>query len=190
MNGRRFRAPVFVTVITAVVISALLGLAGPAQAAAPQCGITWGSQPSVHTAPEYSGPWIYDIRSGRHACYDRLVIDIAEVGSFDTWSVRYVDTARGIGSGDPIATRGGAVLEVDLAAGVLNGDNVTYTPADPSEVVRVGGYQTFRQVVWAGSYEGHTALGIGTRARLPFRVFTVASAPGDVRLVIDVAHRW
>jgi hypothetical protein len=59
--------------------------------------------------------------------------------------------------------------------------------------VRVNGYTTFRQVAWAGSFEGQTTLGLGVRARLPYRVLTLAGAPYSdqgPRLVIDVAHRW
>ncbi|WRL64756.1 hypothetical protein U6N30_03010 [Blastococcus brunescens] len=54
-------------------------------------------------------------------------------------------------------------------------------------------YETFRQVAWAGSFEGQSSLGIGTRARLPFRVFTLVGDPGSdqaVRLVVDVGHLW
>jgi hypothetical protein len=57
----------------------------------------------------------------------------------------------------------------------------------------VGGYRTFRQVAWAGSYEGSTTLALGVRARLPFRVILlpgVAQSDFGPRLVIDVAHRW
>jgi hypothetical protein len=61
----------------------------------------------------------------------------------------------------------------------------TYTFADESELVDVSGYQTFRQVAWAGSFEGESTVGLGVRARLPFRVYTL---PG--RIVVDVAHRW
>ena len=63
-------------------------------------------------------------------------------------------------------------------------------PANPCELANVAGYQTFRQVAYAGSFEGQTTLGLGVRARLPFRVFILAG-PGDgSRLVVDVAHRW
>jgi hypothetical protein len=61
----------------------------------------------------------------------------------------------------------------------------TYRYANARELVNVAGYRTFRQVAWAGSFEGYTTAGLGVRARLPFRVFTL---PG--RLVVDVAHRW
>ena len=55
------------------------------------------------------------------------------------------------------------------------------------------GYRTFRQVAWAGSFEGSTTVALGVRARLPFRVFVlpgVAQSDFGPRLVIDVAHRW
>jgi hypothetical protein len=35
-----------------------------------------------------------------------------------------------------------------------------------------------------------TKLGLGVRARLPFRVFTLAGPGSGTRLVIDVAHQW
>jgi hypothetical protein len=57
----------------------------------------------------------------------------------------------------------------------------------------VTGYRTFRQVAWAGSSEGISSIGLGVRARLPFRVFTLAGIPGSAtgtRLVIDVANSW
>lgn len=66
----------------------------------------------------------------------------------------------------------------------------TYEYDDRTELVDVDGYDTFRQVAWAVSFEGQTRLGVGTRARLPYRVM-VLDGPGDrERLVIDVAHRW
>ena len=57
----------------------------------------------------------------------------------------------------------------------------------------VAGFDTFRQVAWAGSFEGQTTLALGARARLPFRVLTLDGTPSSdhtPRLVIDVAHRW
>jgi hypothetical protein len=44
--------------------------------------------------------------------------------------------------------------------------------------------------VGAGSFEGLTTIGLGVRAKLPFRVFTLNGPDGHSRLVIDVAHRW
>jgi hypothetical protein len=41
-----------------------------------------------------------------------------------------------------------------------------------------------------GQLRGQTTLGVGVRARLPFRV-TVLPGPGrHSRVVVDVAHTW
>jgi hypothetical protein len=57
-------------------------------------------------------------------------------------------------------------------------------------VTKVSGYHTFRQVAWAGSFEGYTTLGLGVRARLPFKVHTLDGPGSGSRLVVDVAHYW
>ena len=186
MNRSRF-------LTLAVSTLAALGVAAPASAsAAPYCGITWGSQPEVAGRADPGDDLVQDVRAGRHECFDRIVVDVAEVSGFDSWSVRYVTSVREDGSGTVVPLRGGADLQVTLGA-VAHDDRgrPTYTPADRREVVDVGSYRTLRQVAWLGSFEGHTALGIGTRARLPFRTFVLeGSSAGVDRLVIDVAHRW
>lgn len=52
------------------------------------------------------------------------------------------------------------------------------------------GYTTFRDVRWAGSFEGMSTVGLGVRARLPFRAFVLAGPGSGSRLVVDVAHQW
>ena len=54
----------------------------------------------------------------------------------------------------------------------------------------VGGFTTFRQVAYAGSFEGQTSFALGVRARLPMRAFILAGPGTGQRLVVDVAHRW
>jgi hypothetical protein len=54
----------------------------------------------------------------------------------------------------------------------------------------VRGYPTLRSVVYGGSFEGYTTFGVGVRARLPFRVFTLDGPGRGSRIVVDVAHRW
>src|SRR5688500_9658550 len=61
--------------------------------------------------------------------------------------------------GDPVPVRGAADLQIVLRAPAHDLDyNPTFTPANPREVVNVAGYDTFRQVAWAGSFEGQTTL--------------------------------
>lgn len=171
-----------------ILLAAGFGLIAPsATFAEPYCGITWGSldraNPTMSTAP------IVNVRAGQHPCFDRLVIDLA--GSRSGFAVRYVDTVVAEGSGAPVPLRGGAFLQVSVLAPAYDqSGNPTYNPANRSELVNVAGYQTFRQVAFGGSFEGHTTIGLGVRARLPFQVFTLDGPGSRSRLVIDVAHYW
>ena len=146
--------------------------------AAAYCGITWGS--AAKSSSTMKATTLTGLRAGRHACFDRLVID--HRGAATGYDVRYVSQVYQDGSGFPVAVAGGAKLQViDRAA------RYTTKPAMPS----VAGFTTFRDVKWAGSFEGQSTVGLGVRARLPFRVFTVNdTATGTSRLVVDVAHQW
>ncbi|WP_231839522.1 AMIN-like domain-containing (lipo)protein [Blastococcus saxobsidens] len=182
--------------VLAGVVALLVGVLAPASAAgsarAPYCGLVWGSLPES-SAASAAGLEVTDVRAGRHACFDRLVVDLRGPAAATGYSVRYVDTVHQVGTGTPIALDGGAALEVIVRAPAYDRyGRATYLPPSRGDVVDVDGFRTFEQVAWAGSYEGSTTLGIGTRARLPFRTFTLVGAPGDdaVRVVIDVAHRW
>ncbi|GEK20160.1 AMIN-like domain-containing (lipo)protein [Cellulomonas xylanilytica] len=164
----------------------LIAPASPA-AAAPYCGIVWGSL--AKAAPDLSQAPVVNVRTGRHSCYDRLVIDVA--GDVGGYTVAYVPVVIQDASGYEIPTRGGAALQITVNdPSYDSGYNETYDPADPLELTDVTGYSTFRQVVAAGSFEGYTSLGLGVRARLPFRVFTLDGPGTSSRLVVDVAHRW
>ena len=113
-------------------------------------------------------------------------------GKAPGYSVRYVDTFVPDASGGVVDLRGKAALEVVLlGARAHDGDpNPTYTPRRRRNMVDVSGFQTFRQANWGGTFEGTTTIGLGVRARLPFRVFTLDGPGEGSRLVIDVAHRW
>jgi hypothetical protein len=177
-------AAIAVAGITPVAVASAGTTAGAQQAAAaPYCGITWGSTSKAAVPTTY--PQLTNIRAGRHACYDRLVFDVRR-GNLTGYWVYYTTALTGDGSGRVIPLRGGGKLVIGIEASAYDlAGRPTYTFANRARLVNVSGYRTFRQVAWAGSYEGVTTVGLGVRARLPFRVFTL---PG--RLVIDVAHRW
>ncbi|MBB3083185.1 AMIN-like domain-containing (lipo)protein [Geodermatophilus sabuli] len=184
------RTRILVSLVAAV---AALGVVAPASAsAAPYCGITWGSQAKSLNPYDPGTDLVHDVRAGQHDCYDRVVVDVAEVDDFDSYVVRYVPEVRRDGSGEAVPLRGGAALQVTLGAvGYDDRGKATYSPDDPLEAVDVSGFRTLRQVAWLGSFEGQSGMGVGTRARLPFRVFVVEGGSSHVdRLVIDVAHRW
>ena len=176
--------------LAAVLLAAGLGLVvpGAASATTSYCGLTWGSLMKSDGA--MGGAPLTNVRTGQHHCFDRLVVDLSGAPA-PGYTVRYVPQIIQDGSGAVVPTRGGARLQVVVKAPAYdNNGQPTYTPADKAELSNVSGYQTFRQVVWAGSFEGQSTIGVGVRARLPFRVFALDGPGAGSRLVIDVAHYW
>ena len=188
---RTTRPRSLVLILTTLTL-ALLGFLVPSVAsAAPYCGITWGSLDKSSTG---GTGYLDDVRAGQHACYDRLVLDVFGNPSFRSWHVGYVSQVTEDPSGRPVPLRGGAFLQISVQAPdhTPNG-TLTYGPASPHELVDVSGFRTFRQVAWAGSFEGSSSIGLGVRARLPFRVTAITGLPhttNGTRVVIDVAHQW
>jgi hypothetical protein len=149
------------------------------------CAGGWGTGPEsgAATGGGHAGKAL-DVRVGEHRCYDRMVVDLG-TGAMPGYRVRYIGAVRSQGSGRVVPLRGRAQLEITLRGGAVPG-----FPARGSDLAGVSGFREFRQVAGAGSAEGSTEIGLGVRARHPFRV-SVLNGPGrDSRLVIDVAwHR-
>ncbi|GJF31249.1 hypothetical protein KNE206_39490 [Kitasatospora sp. NE20-6] len=173
--------------------SAVVPLA--ASAAAPAAAVTtcptgWGSLPKAAsgTGGQHA---LTNIRTGQQPCFDRMVLDIpgASSSALVGYHVQYVSTLYQDGSGKPLPIAGGAVLEIVAVAPAY--DPATGSPTYPAHAgqalpgVNLAGYSTFRDAKFASSFEGQTQVGLGVRARLPFRVFQL-----DNRLVVDVAHSW
>lgn len=154
----------------------------PAASRAPYCGIRWGS--GAKTAGTMVSCPVSAVRAGQHACFDRLVIDLG-AGRRPGYRVRYVAKIIQDAAGKVIPVRGSARLRITVLAPAA-----AAFPVGSRHLVKVTGFRTFRQVVGAGSFEGITSLGLGVRARLPFRVFVLRGTGHGWRLVIDVAHLW
>ena len=180
----------FSTWLAAILLAAGLGIAVPGQASATTsyCGLVWGSL--AKTDDTLAAASVTNVRTGRHYCFDRMVVDLN--GPAVGYLVRYVPKVVEDGSGFTVPVRGGARLQVTVKAPAYdpNTGQPKYMPANRAELSNVAGYQTFRQVAWAGSFEGQTNIGLGVRARLPFRVFTLDGPGSGSRLVVDVAHYW
>lgn len=175
--------------LAAVVMAVGLGIMvpGPASATTSYCGLVWGSLAKAD--PDMSRAQVTNVRTGQHYCFDRLVVDLN--GPASGYNVRYVSQVTQDGSGLPVYLRGGARLQITVNAPAYDANGrATYNPVNKAELTSVSGYQTFRQVAWAGSFEGYTTLGLGVRARLPFRVFTLNGPGTGSRVVVDVAHFW
>ena len=185
--GRRVGGPLVLTL--AMGIAPAVAMTG-VPASASSCATQWGSL--VKQRAPYTEKQITNVRSGRHQCFDRLVIDINGNGTGTPgFHTSYVSTVKRDGSGAIVPLRGGARLRVIVKAPAHDQQRrVTYRPANQRELVNVAGYRTFRQVAWAGSFEGQTTIGLGVRARLPMRTFVLSGPGGGHRVVVDVAHRW
>jgi hypothetical protein len=171
------------TRLRGVVITLILALAAvfvtTASSSAAACPTGWGSLPK--TAAAMGTAPILGVRTGIDACWDRVVFDVN--GPAAGYDVRYVDTVYSEGQGAPLYVPGGARLAVVLhhpAGNLPYGAN--------QKAANVDGYPVLRSVTYGGSFEGYTTYGVGVRARLPFRVFTLAGTPG--RIVVDFARTW
>jgi hypothetical protein len=173
-----------------LLVVALLVLAGAAvgvpvaSAAASTTACPPGGGSLPRTDPDLGTAPLVAVRAGRHACVDRVVFELD--GPVAGYDVRYVPRVVQDGSGEVVPVPGGARLQVVLHHPAYDvAGRPTWTGG-----VDVRGFRTLRSVVAAGSFEGYTTFGVGTRARLPFRV-TVLPGPGThSRLVLDVAHSW
>jgi hypothetical protein len=169
----------------ALAVVPTVAASAPAQAA--YCGITWGSG-AKSNATMVRGP-ITNVRAGRHTCFDRLVVDLRGT-SRPGYDVRYVTNVYTEGQGALVPLRGGAKLQIVTRAPAYNSlGQSTYHPPHTKQIVNVTRCSTFRQVAWAGSFEGQSTIGLGVRARLPFRAWTYTDTAGS-HLVVDVAHFW
>lgn len=172
---------------TSAVAVAPAQAAPAARAAATACPTGWGS--TVESRATGTTESVTDVRTGSHACYDRMVVDVPGAGTGLGYWVGYVDRLHQDGSGTVIPVGGGAILEVRVTAPAY--DIETGAPTYPARAGRplpgvdITGYRSFRDTRFAGSFEGDTQIGLGLRARLPFRVLVLSD-----RVVVDVAHNW
>jgi len=154
---------------------------------APYCGIRWGS--TAKTKKPMSSARVVDVRTGRHACFDRFVVDLR--GKVKGYDVRYVKAVHTEGEGRKVPLAGAADLQIIVKApAYTDSGRATYDPRNDRRIANVKGYRTFRQAAFLGSFEGQTSFGLGVRARLPFRTFVLTGPGNTSRLVVDVAHRW
>jgi hypothetical protein len=171
--------------VTAVALPVVAATAPtPVPVAATSCDTPWGS--TGERVDAQGRPPLTAVRTGRHDCFDRVVFDLG--GPAAGYRVEYVDEVTQDGSGTVVDVPGGARLLVAVhhpAYDDTGTPTIVPPPTAGRPVADVGGYDTLRSVVYAGSFEGSTTFGVGVRARLPFRVFVEGS-----KVVVDVAHRW
>ncbi|MFF5547822.1 AMIN-like domain-containing (lipo)protein [Streptomyces olivaceoviridis] len=188
---RRIKAVAAVLALAGATLWTAASSAGAAPAEGPRaavaCPTGWGS--GAKSGAATGADHLEDIRTGQHECYDRIVFEVPGGGDRIGYQVQYVDRFHADPSGAYIPVAGGAIL--DIRVGAWSYDLEAGAPTYPGKVgealpgVNVGGYSTFRDTRFGGTFEGQTQVGLGVRARLPFRVIQL-----DDRIVVDVAHSW
>ncbi len=191
----RFRTTVAALSAAGVIAASAMAAASPAAArtagaAAPgaqhhhaACATHWGTNPKHRGSAMITvATRVLTVRTGKHGCFDRLVIDLSG-GGRPPFSARYVKHIVAEASGKILKVRGHARILI-----VVRGPAGRHYHPNAVNLAGVSGFKTFRQVRGAGSFERVTAIGLGVRARLPFRVMEIGSAHSGWRIVIDVAH--
>lgn len=176
--------------MASVAITGAAGLAVTQAQAAPKpvsataCATHWGvAAKVVHRAETAHTAKTIAVRAGKHACFERLVIDLG-AGREPGFQLRYVHAVRAQGSGQVVKLRGHAALQITLL------DNaVARFPAIGHSLVTVRRFGVIRQVLSVGSFEGYTEVGVGVRSKVPFRVVWLEGPGKHSRLVIDIAAR-
>jgi len=179
-------------IVKVLVTVGAAGIASAGAAAAPAvavthhataCSTNWGTNAkhrgdqAITVATRVRG-----VRAGMHGCFDRLVIDMSG-GKQPPFSARYVKQIVADPSGKVLKVRGKAKILI-----VVRGPAGRHYHANAVNLTDVSGFKTFRQVRGAGSFERVTSIGLGVRAKLPFRVFELGSSEAGWRIIIDVGH--
>jgi hypothetical protein len=153
-------------------------------AAAPYCGITWGSarkQGGVLRTPQ-----LVKVVTSRNTCWDRTVFEFD--GAVNGYDVLYSTTVATDGEGLDLAPYvAGAATKLSVS---LRAPAYDYPRATGEHAANVVRYRTLRDVLYGGSFEGYSTFAVGVRAKLPFRVFVAAGPGTHSRIIIDVAHLW
>jgi hypothetical protein len=162
---------------TVTATLAMATLAAPTGLAAP----TWGTGPVFVQRNVSPVPRVVDLRVGRHAHFDRIVIDLH--GKIPGYAASYVHRLRYDGSGDLVPLHGRRFILVTVTPGTAHRADGTSVYAGPE--LQQYSLPTLRGVAVTGDFEGTVSFGLALRRSAAFRVL-VLHAPN--RLVVDVRH--
>ncbi|WP_432938062.1 AMIN-like domain-containing (lipo)protein [Kribbella sp. CA-253562] len=115
------------------------------------CPTGWGSLPEANTF--VTAGILTTVRSGRHACFDRVVFDVS--GTTPGYSVRYVSNVFRPGAGHLMPLRGGAKLQIVLRVNEF--DDAGHWAYQPSDAFRQKAYRTRQYGTWRCSSSSNCA---------------------------------
>ena len=174
---RSRRSTALLVVLLLLVGAAVAGTATPGKAATRPA---WSTSPAVSTRTFAPPSLVTGIRVGRHASFDRVVLDISR--RQPGFAISYVPTLVTDGEGRVVDLRGGYNLQIVLnPAQAHNSSGSVLTTA--SRLVPL--YPELREVRMLGDFEGYVTVGVGLKYKRAFRV-TRLYQPN--RIVVDILH--
>jgi hypothetical protein len=169
-------------VSTALAVSSVVGVTGlPAASGSVVSPHDWSTAPRSVTRTPTPAPEVTGIRVGRHAHFDRIVIDLH--GSAPSYRVRYERTLHRDASGKVVNLLGPASLRIVLSA---NGHDVNTGTSTVTTPLRTKWrFDAVRETAVIGDFEAVFSVGVGLADKTPFRVRTLHH---PTRIVVDVHH--
>ena len=123
-------------------------------------------------------PTLTNVRVGRHATFDRVVLDFN--GGKPAEVIGAVIPELLCGSGKPVNLPGTFFYEVVSRPAAAHDDNSTYTGSRKVDTPSLSNVQAF---AFTGDLEGHLTVGLGYR-RATWQSVSVLESP--TRVVIDI----
>ncbi|GGP48132.1 hypothetical protein GCM10010185_20050 [Saccharothrix coeruleofusca] len=127
-------------------------------------------------------PLLTDIRVGRQASFDRVVLDLD--GRRPEFFIRSVDQLFYDGSGLPVVIDGNHFLQVTSTPAAAHDDSGNPSYHGPHQFTTPS-LANVQAVAITGDFEGHLTVGLGMRDDSWHRVLVLDN---PTRVVIDVGH--
>ncbi len=178
-------APTTATPTTAAPTTAAPTTVGPGETTSTEapCAFAGGFDPVVVDFPMKMSSLVgSDIRTGRHDCTERVVIEFAGTGELPGYRVQYVpdDEVTDSPRGELVEVAGAATLVISAAAWMPDMEGVGYS--GPREFVPTN-VEAIEQLVQLENFEGMFQWAIGLDRERPFAVTTLQD---PIRLVLDI----
>lgn len=133
------------------------------------------------SAAEYAE--LTDIRTGKHATFDRVVFDLN--GGQPQDSISEIAQPENCGSGKPISAPGESFLEVSLTPAAAHDENGNLTYTGPRNFTPPG-LQKVKSIAFTCDFEAHLSIAIGVgKANPTFRAYYLTNPN---RYVVDISH--
>lgn len=133
------------------------------------------------SAAEYAE--LTNIRTGKHATFDRVVFDLN--GGQPQDSISEIAQPENCGSGKPVTAKGRSFLEVRLTPAAAHDENGNLTYTGPRNFTTPG-LQKVQSVAFTCDFEAHLSIAIGVdKANPTYRAYFLTNPN---RYVVDIDH--